>query len=542
MTENNNVNQNINIKSNSLSEEQENPNLSTPLQNKLINSNTNLFSKSQSKLKSKSLSYIDFNFSSNNNNNYNQKIKFTKLKDSLVPLSPSNASVIKIHKLKNFNNNNNSNNINKNFISVGANTNSVLCNSTKNKNKFNFSFDEEFENKKKNETNIKKMKHLKIKHNISDINNNNTNIQSSNNSNSNILLPLLNHSLSFSTRNKNSKHTKILFPLSRNSINNHINTPINNFNNNNDNLIYSPKILQTHSPKKIPDINFFHHKLMSENISACSQKIEDYYLNQKKQNEKYINSLLLEDKLDFKDKTKKTGIYGPSNNIVSVIRARMMRLKFDNEYKGVEKEIKQILIDEFMDAQVRLKRKPEKLEVDKNLKKRPLYLKKLDSQRYLAQKCQVLQINQMANVPVVIKDGSAMIKIIDDAFEVMKSGKNNLPINKEENKDDAKDNNTKKNNNKTNKGKNTNNEEKSKGRSGSKKKGRNESSNSNNSKKNKVKIQDDGSYLTIGIDRNRKSVFTKKKYIKLHSNVIKRKTNNMYDFGYESNCRSKSMV
>ena len=55
----------------------------------------------------------------------------------------------------------------------------------------------------------------------------------------------------------------------------------------------------------------------------------------------------------------------------------MERLKYDNIYKGVEEDIKELIKDEIMDAQVRLKRKPENLVFNKKLQK-PFYIQKME--------------------------------------------------------------------------------------------------------------------------------------------------------------------
>ena len=125
--------------------------------------------------------------------------------------------------------------------------------------------------------------------------------------------------------------------------------------------------------------------------------------------------------LEMNDKNKKikTGIYGPNDNIVSVIRAKMERLKYDNEYRGVDPELKELIKDEIMDAQVKLKRKPDELN-KKKFQIRPLYLRKLDQYRYLSKMNNVREINQMSNTPVIVKDGQVMLKLINDAFDNFK--------------------------------------------------------------------------------------------------------------------------
>ena len=127
-----------------------------------------------------------------------------------------------------------------------------------------------------------------------------------------------------------------------------------------------------------------------------------------------------------KIKKIKTGIFGPNNNIVSVIRAKMERLKYDNIYKGVNDDIKEIIKDEIMDAQVKLKRKPQNLILNKN-EIRPLYIRKMDKYRYLSNMNKIREINQVSTIPVLEKDRNIMLKLFNDAFDILRNkiGKNN---------------------------------------------------------------------------------------------------------------------
>jgi len=182
--------------------------------------------------------------------------------------------------------------------------------------------------------------------------------------------------------------------------------------------------------EKIPNVRVFHQNLMSKNKIACDQALVEEY---KKYESKYRNPNDILEMLQGNNENKKmkTGIYGPTNNIVSVIRAKMERLKYDNEYRGVDPEIKELIKDEIMDAQVRLKRKPEELS-KKKFKIRPLYLRKLDQYRYLSKMNTIREINQLSFTPVIIKDGQAMLKLINDAFDNFKINKENQE--KKENK------------------------------------------------------------------------------------------------------------
>ena len=155
----------------------------------------------------------------------------------------------------------------------------------------------------------------------------------------------------------------------------------------------------------------FHRKLMEHN----SKKINNYIKNEMKTPEdSYIKSL---DETPSK-KEQKTGIFGPRNNIVNIIRAEMERLKFDNLYKNVKVDIKETIKDELMDAQVKLKRKPEELKYNKKLE-RPLYIKKMDRYRYISSINKVRQLNQIANISVVEQDGNIIKKLSNDAYDAL---------------------------------------------------------------------------------------------------------------------------
>lgn len=169
-------------------------------------------------------------------------------------------------------------------------------------------------------------------------------------------------------------------------------------------------------PRSIPNIRVFHQHLMLQNQKSCNKSLIEGYKKYEieKRDLKEINEIL--NSLD-ENKKMKTGIYGPSDNIVSVIRARMERLKYDNFYKGVEPVLKEIIKDEIMDAEVRLKRKPEVL-CKKKFNIRPLYLKRLDQYKYLSSMNTIREINQLQSTPVIVKDGPIMIKLINDAFSI----------------------------------------------------------------------------------------------------------------------------
>ena len=172
---------------------------------------------------------------------------------------------------------------------------------------------------------------------------------------------------------------------------------------------------------KIPNIRIFHNKIMSENRLSCERTIykENLKFDEQKHGN-YISNILSGN--DEKNNNIKTGIYGPNNNIISVIRAKMERLKYDNEYKGIDSEIKEMIKDEIMDAQVKLKRRPEDL-FKKKIQIKSLCSKKIDQYRYLTRMNSLREINQMTTTPLIVKDGQVMLKLINDAFDYFKLNK-----------------------------------------------------------------------------------------------------------------------
>ena len=179
---------------------------------------------------------------------------------------------------------------------------------------------------------------------------------------------------------------------------------------------------ETIIPKKIQSISTFHKRLMEQNYLSCKKKLKEDYIKMKNNEteKEEVKQILFGKRLSNKINT---GIFGPSNNIVSVIRKGIERLRLENEYKGVNEEIKELIKDEIIDAQVKLKRKP----ISLTIKKReitPLYKKKMDKYRYLKKMNLVREINQNSTTPIIVDDGHMMIKLINKAFDNYKSGFN----------------------------------------------------------------------------------------------------------------------
>ena len=188
--------------------------------------------------------------------------------------------------------------------------------------------------------------------------------------------------------------------------------------------IFSPNSYKLISKYGVKNIFNFHKNLMAINKISYDKSLRQNYINITKEEnikkDNYINNIL-------KNKSKKdikTGIFGPSNNIVSVIRAKMERLKYDKIYKGVDDDIKELIKDEIMDAQVKLKREPQNLIVNKN-GIIPLYIKKMNKYKYLSKMNKIRQLNHISITPVLAKDKNIMYKLFNDAFDILRKEKRN---------------------------------------------------------------------------------------------------------------------
>ena len=159
------------------------------------------------------------------------------------------------------------------------------------------------------------------------------------------------------------------------------------------------------------DLNF-HRDLMAINNEKLNNYINEQ--NHKITEDSYLKSIAE----DPSKKQPKTGIFGPRNNIINIIRAEMERLKYDNIYKGVEEDIKELIKDEIMDAQVRLKRKPENLVFNKKLQK-PFYIQKMEKYKYISSMNKIRELNQVANISVIEHDGNIMKRLANDAYDAL---------------------------------------------------------------------------------------------------------------------------
>ena len=159
------------------------------------------------------------------------------------------------------------------------------------------------------------------------------------------------------------------------------------------------------------DLNF-HRDLMAINNEKLNNYINEQ--NNKITEDSYLKSI----GEDPSKKQPKTGIFGPRNNIINIIRAEMERLKYDNIYKGVEEDIKELIKDEIMDAQVRLKRKPENLVFNKKLQK-PFYIQKMEKYKYISSMNKIRELNQVANISVIEHDGNIMKRLANDAYDAL---------------------------------------------------------------------------------------------------------------------------
>ena len=163
----------------------------------------------------------------------------------------------------------------------------------------------------------------------------------------------------------------------------------------------------------------FHNKLMLKNISSYNKsQIEEYM-------EKLKNDKLNDIEISKQRKESCiTGIYGPSSNVLNVIRANIERLKYDKDYLGAKNDIKEMIKDEIMLAQVKLKIKPKPLMFDKFKKIKPLYLKKFDEIKYITSRNKINILNQNAKIPMILNDGAVINSYLNDTFKMHLFSKN----------------------------------------------------------------------------------------------------------------------
>jgi hypothetical protein len=176
--------------------------------------------------------------------------------------------------------------------------------------------------------------------------------------------------------------------------------------------------------EKITSPIHFHRRLMSKNIDSYNlSKLNDYIKYSDKENKK------IQEKLNEKITT---GIYGPNNNLLSIILARMERLKINHEFKEMvsDPDIQKILQDEFMLGQVRLKRKPKKIVIGKNNEIKSLCMQKLEKYNYLSSQNKIMYVNPIGNLPKMIEDNEIMYKYYDDAYNIFKEKKYKINLKK----------------------------------------------------------------------------------------------------------------
>ena len=182
-----------------------------------------------------------------------------------------------------------------------------------------------------------------------------------------------------------------------------------NFMNNTKNIFFNYKSC---NPYK------FHQDIMNSNKFTCHKKLRERFLQIKDENDKnnsYINSLFGEKK----DEISKAGIFDSKDKNISIIEANFDKKKYDSLYEGVNANIKNIIENEILDAQFRLKVKPKNL-VLLNDKIKPLYKKKIEKYKYLSSMNIFRELNQDLTIPSLAKDRKILKKIWEDAVNKIK--------------------------------------------------------------------------------------------------------------------------
>ena len=162
----------------------------------------------------------------------------------------------------------------------------------------------------------------------------------------------------------------------------------------------------------------FHKKIMLKNIDIYNNsKLNEFLEMQHKEKLKEL------EKEKFREENVSTGIYGSPKNIISEIRARIERLKMNDDYIKAKPELRELVKDELMIAKVKLKIKPKKIMIDGFNQIKPLYMEKTEKFKYLSQKNKMVLLNRNANVPSVVEDDQIMYNLFDDAYKIFKDKK-----------------------------------------------------------------------------------------------------------------------
>ena len=173
----------------------------------------------------------------------------------------------------------------------------------------------------------------------------------------------------------------------------------------------SSLILKNLKKYKIKSDFNFHRNLMAIN----NEKINYSIINSNKEKEDTYLKNIFEDP---SKKPPKISIFGPRNNIINILREEMERLKYDNIYKDVQEDLKELIKDEIMEAEVRLKRQPENLVFNKKLEI-PSYIKKMDKYKYISSINKIRELNQIGNISVIEEDGNIMKRLANDAYDAL---------------------------------------------------------------------------------------------------------------------------
>ena len=182
------------------------------------------------------------------------------------------------------------------------------------------------------------------------------------------------------------------------------------------NIAKNYKIL--YNDTKLMNPSNFHKKIMLKNIDIYNNsKLNEFLEMQHKEKLKEL------EKEKFREENVSTGIYGSPKNIISEIRARIERLKMNDDYIKAKPELRELVKDELMIAKVKLKIKPKKIMIDGFNQIKPLYMEKTEKFKYLAQKNKMVLLNRNANVPSVVEDDQIMYNLFDDAYKIFKDKK-----------------------------------------------------------------------------------------------------------------------
>jgi len=172
-----------------------------------------------------------------------------------------------------------------------------------------------------------------------------------------------------------------------------------------------------YSQLKLPNLRKFHKELMKENKEK--QKTKSIEVNKKNEDNNIIkNENKEEEEKEVEKKFEKE--FTGKQSLSEYLKLRKADLIFNKSYhkKEMNEELKILLKKEIKKAKKKLKIKNKELELNDNIKQKPIWLKNIEKYNCISYQNPLLQVNQPGNVQLLVKDGELMYQLFQDGFEI----------------------------------------------------------------------------------------------------------------------------